>query len=244
MIIGKYPSKMKKRIFSEKGVKLLKDDMNICLADLSEKILSDSPQHILFFRNLIDYMTEIKTPYQYGELGSSNNNKNQDYLNDKLFKFTKKWIDEEDIIAYEIYDNLRHAFVIYNEFGVYEVYKLREAELWYPKVIIRNNIGSRDFMKKLDNKVIVYRGTSNDEYESRKFSQAWTTSKDIAYQFAFMHYQGYPKYQNTERVLVKAKIDKQFIYYYNEDENEKEVILDEREILIDSLTLCEKKTLN
>ncbi len=234
---------MEKIIFSEKGVKLLRDDMNICLTDLNKKILSDAPKHILFFKDFIDYMAEIKPPCSYGELGSPYNDKNQIYLNDKLSEFAEKWINEEDIHVYEIYDNLRHAFVVYTEFGIYELYKNREAESWYPKVIIRKDIGSRDFMKKLDNQVVVYRGTSNNEFESRKFSQSWTTDKDIAYKFAFIHYQGQLNYQNTLRVIIKAKIDKNIIYYYNSDENEKEVILDERKISINSVKLCEKRIL-
>jgi hypothetical protein len=93
----------------------------------------------------------------------------------------------------------------------------------------------------MDSQIVIYRGTSNTEYESGEFSQSWTTCKDVAYKFAFIHYKGQANYQNTLRVVLKAKIDKRFIYYYNGDDDEKEVILDERKIPINTIEVCEKR---
>lgn len=41
---------------------------------------------------------------------------------------------------YSIFDSFCHAFIFFKQYGLYELYKHREAEEWYPKIIIRSKI--------------------------------------------------------------------------------------------------------
>ena len=74
------------------------------------------------------------------------------------------------------------VYIIYN--------KHREAENWYPKVIIRKKLGTNS----LAGDVVIYRGTSKSEFELGEFSQSWTLNEAVAHDFAFKHYQGHDAY--------------------------------------------------
>jgi len=50
--------------------------------------------------------------------------------------------------------------------------------------------------------------------------------------------------QNTTRVILKAKINKNNIYYHKTKDKEKEVIINSNEIIIDSIQVLDKQTLD
>ena len=230
-------------IFSNVGEKFLRDEMNICMVDLTDKIISDASQHQVFFGELIDTMINLKLPYEYSCLGSDENSENKKYISQQFSKFIEKYNITEEDMAYSIFDNLCHAFVVFKEFGLYGLHKNRAAECWYPKVIIRENIGSRDDIDPLCDEIIAYRGTSKDEYDSKKFGQAWTLAREVADDFAFTHYPGQDCYENTQRVILKTTINKDFIYRFKKSDNEQELILDERKIFFESVEIIKEKLL-
>jgi hypothetical protein len=123
------------------------------------------------------------------------------------------------------------------------MYKYREAEGWYPKIIIKENIGTRKHVNTLDPNITIYRGTSKDEYNSKEFGQSWTINKTVANEFAFNHYLGQPEHQGTKRVVIKTTINRTNIFYFDKDDYEKEVIIDTKAIIIDSVEICEEKVL-
>jgi len=188
---------MNQEIFSEDGRLFLSKKMGICLNDLSQKILSDAPSNTDFFKQLVDFILTLNPPYQYGELGHINNRKNHQYLDKELYNFFNKFNFGNDSLEHFIFDNIRHAFINYCKGGILEVYKYREAEVWYPKIIIQSNIEDKIDIDKLDQEITIYRGTSDIEYNSSKFSQPWTLDKDIARDFAFIHYATQPKYNQS-----------------------------------------------
>ncbi len=233
-------------LLSKEGELYLKDKMNICLVDFKKKLLSDASTQLIFFKDLIDFMISLEPPYKYSEIGDCsdiNNIKNDEFLNFEMITFLKKSSILDDSNEYYIFDILRHAFISFKEGGLYSLYKHREAEVWYLKIIIRQNMGCRADINNLNNEVIIYRGTSEDEYTSKKYGQSWTLSKKIADDFAFVHYSGQTDYENTTRVTIKTKIKKESIYYYNKDDDEKEIIVDERKIIVNSSEVVEKKKL-
>jgi len=210
--------------------------MCIDIENLIEKIIVDSPNSIDFFRRLTDTIATITLPYSYtSTVGHPDNIKNDIFINDKLCTLYDNYKVTDDLKEYQIFDAIRHLFLHYCNGGVYESFKYRETEEWYPKIIIRKNIGKRDDIDALDDEITIYRGTSCDEFESGKFSQSWTLDKDIAYDFAFIKYANRPKYTNTSRALVEVKINKEHIYHYIKSDREQEVIIDEREIIQGSL---------
>jgi len=217
--------------------------MNICIDDLTQKILSEASCSILFFEKLIDFITTLKPPYPYRDLGHLNNSKNIKFLNSKLSEFLEKHGIDQDSKTYFIFDNIRHAFIKYCSGGVLAIYKGREADVWYPKIIIRSNIGDRKDIEQLNSKVTIYRGASKYEYDSKEFGQSWTLDSDIAKKFAFEHYEGQVGYSDTVRVILKTTIDKANIYYYQKEDREKEVIINTNKLLFSTIDILNEAIL-
>ena len=149
------------------------------------------------------------------------------FFNNEILNFSQGRQIESDSQEYFAVDNIRHAFISFKSGGLYSLYKNREAESWYPKVVIRKKL----CIHKLVDDVLIYRGTSKSEFESGRFSQSWTLEEGVAHDFAFKHYDSHGDYVGTERVVLKARINARHIYYYDETDNEQEVIIDEREII-------------
>jgi len=218
-----------KEIFSSEVKEFLETEMKICLKDLREKIIQDAPSSKKIFNEFLEMMIAQEVPYEYSdELGHINNEKNKYFFAEKYDDFIREnglsssVIDSKETF---ILDNLRHAFTNFSEGGVLNMYQLREAEGWYPKVIIDRFLGIDDDIYELEEEIIIYRGTSKNEFESNNFGQSWTISKDIAEGFAFEHYNSQPEYSDTLRVVLKGKISKEFILYYSKDNTEDEVIV-------------------
>jgi len=230
-------------IFTKDGIRFLCDDMSICIDDLQKKILFDASSEITFFKELINLFITLNLPYEYLELGHMNNSLNAKFINQELFTLQEENNIDEDSNAYLIFDSLRHAYINYSEGGILSVHKGREAEVWYPKIIIRSNLGDRNDIELLNDEIVIYRGTSKDEYNSKIFGQSWTLDEVIAKKFAFEHYKGKSNYENTVRVLLKTKINKQDIFYYKNGDREKEVIVNSKLIILDSISLLEEAIL-
>lgn len=221
----------------------LTNEMNICTEDLCTKIFNDFPHKFEFFNSLIDFIISLEPPLKYIDSSHSNNWTNRDFLNAKIMEFVENYDMNTESEEYIVFDSIRHAYIVFKEGGVLQLYKSREAECWYPKVVIRKNLGIAKDIELLGDEVCIYRGTSRDEYETHSFGQSWTLDEQIAEEFAFKHYIGQPNYQGTQRVVMKAKIKKEFIYYYDNRDNEHETIIDERELLLDSLLIIDQRIL-
>ena len=227
-------------LVTAKAERLLKGEMCICLDDLSSHILLKAPEKLPIFRALFDLLTTLEAPHKDTKLGSSEYFENDDYFNNSILNFAESQGVIDDTEEYYIIDNIRHAFIMFKSSGLYSLYKHREAENWYPKIIIRKHIG----VDQLKDEVLIFRGTSKAEYESGKYSQSWALKEEVAHDFAFKHYQNHDLYINTERVVLKAKIDRRHVYYYNTNENEQEVIINEEKIESGSVKVISQRILN
>jgi hypothetical protein len=220
---------MSEIIFSEKIEKYLTNDMNVCVEDLTNKILTDVSESKSLFNEFLELMIDLDIPYEYKDkLSHENNRKNRDFINESFTKFIKdKGLPTcpSESKEYFILDNIRHAFINFKQGGLLSMYQGREAECWYPKVVINSFIGDFDDIESLSEPIIVYRGTSKDEYNSKNFGQSWTLSEEIANEFAFEHYSSQLEYRDTLRVILKGEISKEFVLYYSKDNNEEEVII-------------------
>jgi hypothetical protein len=158
-------------------------------------------------------------------------------INHEIINYSEIFGIEQDTKEYFIVDSIRHAFISFYFGGLESLYKNREAENWYPKIIIRKKIGT----VALDGELVIYRGTSKEESDSGVFAQSWTLSEDVANEFAFKHYNTHDGYVNTERVVIKSKIHSRHVYYYDESDNEMEVVIDQRELIdVPPEVICQK----
>lgn len=225
---------MTEKIFSEKIENYLINNMCICIDDLTNKILTDASSNKSLFDEFLGFMIDLEIPYEYkDELGHINNIKNREFINGNFIKFLEKKgipispyeLEEDWIKEYPILDNIRHAFICFKQGGILYMYQCREAECWYPKVMVNSFLGEFEDIESLSEPIIVYRGTSKDEYTSKNYGQSWTLSEQVAYDFAFTHYSSQDEYRDTLRVVLKSEISKEFILYYSKMNSEEEVIV-------------------
>ena len=221
----------KKTIFTKKIAQYITNEMQICIDDLTKKILNDVPDSADFFNRLFEYMISLKVPYEYeNTVMSYNNDENRSHINKMLYNFLEDNDLNEDSDEHFIFDNIRHAFINFKKGGILNMYQYREAEGWYPKVIINSFLGDKEDINTLNFPVQIYRGTSLDEFNSKNFGQSWSISKKIAEEFAFIHYRSQPNYQDSMRVILSTTVDKKDIFYYVENGIEEEVIIDSKKL--------------
>jgi hypothetical protein len=116
----------------------------------------------------------------------------------------------------EMFNNLCR----YNQGGVFELFKRKQAEWGAPRVNLRpEDAPNNSDIEMLADEIIIYRGMSKDEYDNKSFTQHWTTDINEAIKFATTIYSDLPI-----GVVVKAKINKQDVIYYDNNDSEKEVI--------------------
>lgn len=231
-------------VFSKEGELFLKDKMCICLEDLNTKILNDAFEEKDFFKCLIDFFLKLEFPYDYNnKLEYCEQEENRNFLQENLERLFLTNNVEEDTNAMKIYEELYHALRSFVGEGLEGLYIHRASEFWYPKVIIKSIMGDKSFIDELDDIITIYRGTSQDEFESRIYGQSWSLEMTQAENFAFVHYKGYEKYLNTIRVVIEAKINKKDIYYYRKFHAEKEIVINPLKLLSDSIKIIESRKL-
>ena len=214
----------------------LSEEMCICLDDLQEHLIFQAPEKLNVLEQLLELLAVLKPPHDQYELGDFRYYENDEYLNSEILDFSENNGIKQDTKEFFIVDSIRHAFISFNFGGLLNLYKHREAENWYPKIIVRKKLGSID----LKGEIVIYRGTSKSEYDSRQYSQSWTLKEKVANDFAFVHYDIHDDYVKTERVVLKSRIMSHHIYYYDEGDNEEEVIIDERELIAPPKIILQK----
>lgn len=219
---------MNKEVFSEDVLGYITQTLHICHQDLIEKILNDAPECFCFFDKLFKFMMELQVPCSYDNDNLSNptNSINREYLNEQLCKFFYENKYSNVSPAYSIFDSILHAFTHFKQGGILQMYQYRQAEVWYPKVIINKYIGKNEDIYLLKEPIKIYRGTSIEEFESKVYGQSWSLSEEIAYEFAFEHYQSQNWFQVENRLVLSSEISKSDIFYYDKYGQEEEIIVD------------------
>lgn len=201
--------------------------MSICLVDLEAKISQDAPQYSSAFNDLFELLGQLKAPHPYDHknLANPDNEKNRSFLNGVLLNFAIKHGINENCPEGLIFDSIRHAFISFLRGGVLDMYLHREAEVWYPKVIIKQFYGKQSDINDLDESITIYRGTSLSEPESGNYGQSWSLCKRVAKEFAYKHYSSQNDFDLANRVVISTQISKSDILYYDKTNSEKEVIV-------------------
>ncbi|KIM13138.1 MAG: hypothetical protein KU38_00250 [Sulfurovum sp. FS08-3] len=222
---------------STKAKDYFENKMCINLEYLEKEILNIYPQKLKLLYEFIEFLMSLKVPNssQYFDI--------EDFINEKCNDFdTNKNLLETDK-EYYIFATIRHAFISFKEGGILQMYQYSENEEWYPKIKINQYLGIDADIDELGDEIVIYRGTSIYEYNSKRFGQSWSLSYDIASKFAFEHYKYQPNYQDTLRVILKATVSKSIVFYYKSYQSEDEVIINNNLIKIDDVEIIEQTTL-
>lgn len=177
----------------------LANEMCIDVRELIDKICQP---------NLSNHATDLFRVI--GEFRGALDAKNAECRIQKIFTKYEAFFESEE--AYGVLDSLRHAFDGFAFGGLHQLFTRQENEVWYPKIILVDELLPND-ISSLGQEVVIFRGCSVSEYASGVYGQSWTTSQEVANQFAYVHYRLQSWFVENDRVVVKSSIPKSAIFY-------------------------------
>ncbi|MGU1745221.1 hypothetical protein ACSEQ3_01855 [Pseudomonas aeruginosa] len=185
--------------FSKELHHFLTQEMCINTRDLTEKISAlEQPTHISDIYRLLE------------EFFIATQEKEAEAKIQKIFLSYEHLFDSEP--AYAIIDPMRHAFDGFAYGGLHQLFTRQENEAWYPKIRLTKELEPND-IATLDETVEIYRGCSTSEYASKIYGQSWSTSKKVAEEFAYIHYQSQSWFNAEDRVVLQSTIPRSAIFY-------------------------------
>lgn len=180
-------------------IDFLKNEMYVDIEDLTQTIFAPS---ICDYSNVLcSYISEL-----YDALS---HNQAEDEIQRIFSKFECLHDNEE---VYSILNTLRYSFDGIAYGGLHQLYTRQENQCWHLKVTLNCELKPND-INILDKMLTIYRGCDHNEHKLNSYGQAWSTSKSIANDFAFNHYDGQPWFAKSTRVVLQATIDKSNIFY-------------------------------
>lgn len=188
---------------SQEAHQFLTDEMCIDTQDLTERISSlGCGGHVGdIFRMVEDFIISLKKEDAEEEI-------------QRIFlKYEHLF---EDKYAYAIIDPIRHAFDGFAYGGLHQLFTRQENEAWYPRVLLTKELKPND-IENLGEIVEIYRGCSMSEHITQKYGQSWSTSKKVAEQFAYVHYQNQPWFNLQDRAVLQSTISKTAIFYSKQE---------------------------
>jgi hypothetical protein len=129
---------------------------------------------------------------------------------------------DTDIKTKEIFDALSHAFTVFLSGGMHDLYVYQENETWHPKILLRQEMEPND-IPTLSESIQIYRGCDISEFIDRKYGQSWSTSVNVAEEFAYQHYASHSWYDKDKRCVLTATIKKEDVYFSRQDHHEREI---------------------
>lgn len=117
---------------------------------------------------------------------------------------------------YDLFNYLR----LFKKGGKFNLYKNRQAEWDGPKVRLDKWDAPSSDIHLLSGEEPIYRGMSENEFNSGTFGQSWTTDVSTAKRFAQETYQDEPP-----GIIATTKINIPDVIHYSKDDPEHEVIV-------------------
>ena len=130
----------------------------------------------------------------------------------------------EDEAVLQVFDALRHSFSCYAYNGLHQLYTRQENENWHPKIYLTEVLNPND-IDSLPPMVMIYRGCNVSEYEKGSYGQAWTTSLEVAKDFAYKHYQNQDWFNSENRLVLETFYSKDNLLFSHQSV-ELEVVID------------------
>lgn len=224
-------------MFTEKVDNYLINDMCID-PEFINKILDEFSNEKQLIEEYLEYLIDYKFPYSCSEMW----HKNQKHFESYYIKFWKYYEIDEGKEYYKIFDNFWRIFLNFKKEGVIHSYEKMDSEdTYYPKIIVKKYYGKEEDINELQEPIIIYRGTSIEEYDSGNFSQSWSLSYNEAKKFAFEKYRWNIDKLGKSRVVLKTEITKSDIFYFNKSNGEKEVVINPKDIKKESVEILKRK---
>lgn len=130
-------------------------------------------------------------------------------------------VTDNDVM--QVLDALRYAFEGYACNGLHQLYTRQENQCWHPKIWLTEVLLPND-IDSLPHVMTLYRGCNIDELKNNSFGQAWSTSLAAAKEFAYTHYRDQKWFDESNRIVLKAKYFKNHVLF-SDQSNECEVVV-------------------
>lgn len=156
----------------------------------------------------------------------SQDNEAEEFIRSHFCELVDK-IDDKNVI--QVFDALRHSFSCYAYNGLHQLYTRQENECWHPKIKLTEVLSPND-IESLDKELTLYRGCDISEIENNSFGQAWTTSLQVARDFAYTHYQHQIWFAGNSRIVLEATCARDQILF-SEQSIEYEVVVDASKLI-------------
>ncbi len=206
----------------------LKDKMCIDVKNLYEKISSFSSSEQCVIYNFIKCITQINS--MQNNINANTLDFHEHPIVKEITNFYNNLIDNiKEDEAKIVLDSIRQAFSHFAVGGLLQLYERQENEVWYPKILLTEVLIPND-ISLLPDYVEIYRGCDISEFNLKEFNQAWTTKQNIASDFAFKHYSNQKWFKFENRVILKATINKNDIFYAKKS-GEYEVVVDSGKLI-------------
>ena len=135
-------------------------------------------------------------------------------------------IEDEEVL--QVFDALRHSFSCYAYNGLHQLYTRQENEVWHPKITLVDRLEPND-INALDSMIKIYRGCDVGEFDDNSYGQAWTTSLEVAKDFAFRHYLSQPWFNEEKRIVVETIYSREHLLF-SDQSIEFEVVVDTKKL--------------
>lgn len=193
------------------------DEMAIELSSIEERLIEPG---IVEYKNDIEaaiskFIKAVIAQKEAGKLRdmcSFEDSEAEKYINDYFCEVSENIASEK---AKWTLDSLRHAFVSFAFNGLHQLYTRQENEGWYPKVVLKEVLEPND-IGVLSDVFFIFRGCDKSEFDSRNFGQSWSTSEEVAHEFAFKHYESQDWFQNENRIVLRATYCKSEVLFSNQ----------------------------
>ena len=204
----------------------MKIDVCTVEAKLNEPFLSDFKE--IAVEAIGKYIEEIKRfeslnperdPYSFSD------NEAEEFIRSHYCDLSDR-IHNEKVL--QVFDALRHTFSCYAYNGLHQLYTRQENENWHPKIRLTEVLTPND-IDTLPTMVKIYRGCDAAEYENRLYGQAWTTSLQVAKDFAYKHYENQDWYNYHDRTVLETVYSRDYLLFSHQSV-EFEVVVDTREL--------------
>lgn len=204
-------------MFNDSDRDFISNDMKIVVESIESKLNEPffSEFKVIAVDAISQYIREIKKFEASGVkrgIYSSLDNEAENLICEHFRKITDGMEHNE---VYQVLDALRHSFSCYAYNGLHQLYTRQENECWHPKIWLTEVIDPND-IDSLPDMVTIYRGCDINELSSQDFGQAWSTSLEVAKEFAYKHYANQDWFDENRRVVLETICAKKYLLYSNQ----------------------------
>lgn len=224
-------------MFSDSDRAFMVNSMKIVVESIESKLREPSSSEFsdIAIESISKYIDAIK---KFEASGATRNlyrcqeNVAEEFINN-YFREIVEVIESDS--AKQVLDALRHSFSCYAYNGLHQLYTRQENECWHPKIKLTEVLEPND-IESLPQDITLYRGCDIGEFENQSFGQAWTTSLEVAREFAYVHYRSQGWFDERTRVVLKAIFSKNHVLF-SDQSIEYEVVIDVDRLM--DVRICE-----